>query len=240
MDPSGEETSKRVEGLEALLKYRFRSVSLLVEALTHRSYAHENLEEKVVDNERLEFLGDVVLNLVISHLVMERFPDLLAGELTRIRAAIVNEKAVAEISKHIGLGRFILLGKGEDLSGGRTKVSILADCYEAIVGAVYLDGGFGEVSRMLQSHFSRVLARLVRRIPRQNFKNLLQEEAQIRHKTVPQYSVVRESGPDHEKKFRVSASIQDVIMGHGEGRTKKEAEQRAAEESLTKLMKNAK
>ncbi len=119
-------------------------------------------------------------------------------------------------------------------------MSILADCYEAIVGAVYLDGGFGEVSRMLRAHFSRVLARLVRRIPRQNFKNLLQEEAQVRHKTVPQYTVVRASGPDHEKKFRVSASIQDVIMGHGEGRTKKEAEQRAAKEALTKLMKNVK
>jgi ribonuclease III len=240
MDSSGEETSKWAEDVEALLNYRFQNIDLLVKALTHRSYAYETFQSKIVDNERLEFLGDAVLDLVMTQLVMERFPDHSVGELTRIRASIVNDKALAELSRRLGLGPFILLGKGENQTGGREKASILADCYEAVVGAVYLDGGYAETFKMLASHFSKVLARLVRKIPAQNFKNLLQEESQTRHQTVPRYSLVRESGPDHKKEFRVSVSVQGFIMGHGRGRTKKEAEQRAAEEAFAKLMKNTK
>lgn len=237
MDPLMTEKLEWLEPVQAILKYRFRSIELLAQALTHRSYTHENLQEELSDNERFEFLGDAVLSVVISHLVMEQFPDQPEGDLTRIRALIVNEKTLAGISRRMGLGRFILLGKGEDQTGGREKASILANCYEAVVGAVYLDGGYEEAFRMLQLHFSKALARVEQKVPRQDFKTLLQEKTQNRHQTIPRYTLVSESGPDHEKTFRVHVSIQGVAMGHGEGKTKKEAEQHAAQEAIGMLMR---
>lgn len=240
MDSLKGETLEWLEPLQAILTYRFRNTDLLAQALTHKSYANENLQSRLFDNERLEFLGDAVLNVVVSHLVMERFSDQSEGDLTRIRASIVNEKALARISRRMGLGRFILLGKGEDQTGGREKASILANCYEAVLGAVYLDGGYVEAFRMVEAHFSEIVAKVGQKIPRQDFKTLLQEQTQNRSQTIPHYSLVSESGPDHEKNFRVSVSIQGVVMGHGEGKTKKEAEQRAAEEALEKLMTNVK
>ncbi len=240
MDPSEKETREWLESLQAILTYRFRNADLLVQALTHKSYTHENLQNEPFDNERFEFLGDAVLNLAMSHLVMERFFDLSEGELTRIRALVVNEKALARVSKRLGLGRFILLGKGEEQTGGREKTSILANCYEAVLGAVYLDGGYEDASRILHLHFSEVLTELGKKTARQNFKSLLQEQTQNRYQTVPRYAVVSVSGPDHEKQFRVSVSIQGVAMGHGEGKTKKEAEQKAAEEALGRLMSRGK
>ncbi len=240
MDPSEKETREWLESLQAILTYRFRNADLLVQALTHKSYTHENLQNEPFDNERFEFLGDAVLNLAMSHLVMERFFDLSEGELTRIRALVVNEKALARVSKRLGLGRFILLGKGEEQTGGREKTSILANCYEAVLGAVYLDGGYEDASRILHLHFSEVLTELGQKTARQNFKSILQEQTQNRYQTVPRYAVVSVSGPDHEKQFRVSVSIQGVAMGHGEGKTKKEAEQEAAEEALGRLMSRGK
>ncbi len=240
MDPSEKETREWLESLQAILTYRFRNADLLVQALTHKSYTHENLQNEPFDNERFEFLGDAVLNLAMSHLVMERFFDLSEGELTRIRALVVNEKALARVSKRLGLGRFILLGKGEEQTGGREKTSILANCYEAVLGAVYLDGGYEDASRILHLHFSEVLTELGKKTARQNFKSILQEQTQNRYQTVPRYAVVSVSGPDHEKQFRVSVSIQGVAMGHGEGKTKKEAEQEAAEEALGRLMSRGK
>ncbi len=236
MDSLLREKPEWLEPLQTTLTYRFRNMELLAQALTHRSYAHENSHGEVFDNERLEFLGDTVLNMVMSHLAMEQFPDQPEGELTRIRASIVNEKALARMSRRLGLGRFIFLGHGEKQTGGREKTSILANCYEAVVGAVYLDGGYEAAFRMLQLHFSEVLNRVEQKIPRENFKTLLQEQTQKRHQTVPRYTLLSESGPDHEKTFRVHVSIQGVTMGHGEGTTKKEAEQRAAQEALGKLM----
>jgi len=236
MDSLLREKPEWLEPLQTRLTYRFRNMELLAQALTHRSYAHENLHEEVFDNERLEFLGDAVLNMVMSHLAMEQVPDQPEGELTRIRASIVNEKALARMSRRLGLGRFIFLGHGEKQTGGREKTSILANCYEAVVGAVYLDGGYEAAFRMLQSHFSEVLKRVEQKIPRENSKTLLQEQTQKRHQTVPRYALLSESGLDHEKTFRVRVSIQGVTMGHGEGTTKKEAEQRAAQEALGKLM----
>lgn len=225
-----------LEPLQAILKYRFRNVDLLAQALTHPSYAHENLQWDSFDNERLEFLGDAVLNVVIGHMVMWRFSDQSEGELTRIRASVVNERALAGMARRMGLGRFVFLGKGEDQTGGREKASILADCYEAVVGAVYLDGGYGEAFRMLESHFSDLLTRLGRKRPSQDFKSLLQEQTQNKYQTIPRYALVSETGPDHEKRFCVSVSVQGVTLGQGEGKTKKEAEQRAAQEALGKLM----
>ncbi len=240
MDSSWKESLERADAFQAVLKYRFRKIDLLAKALTHSSYVFEHLQDKLSGNERLEFLGDAVLNLVTSHMVTDRFPDRSAGDLTRIRASIVNEKALATISRQIKLGRFLLLGKGENQAGGREKASILSDCYEAIVAAVYLDGGYEEAFRMLQSHFSGVLTRLAQKTPRRDSKSYLQEQTQKLHQAIPRYAVVRASGPDHDKEFCVSVSIEGVVMGYGEGKTKKEAEQRAAQEALGRLRTNGK
>ena len=222
--------------LEALLGYRFQEKDLLAQALTHRSYVHENLGANSRDNERLEFLGDAILNAVITHVLTDRFPDRSEGELTRIRAAIVNKRTLSSLARRLGLGRFVFLGRGEGLTGGREKTSILADCYEALVAAVYLDGGYEAVCRMIPFHFSETLVRAAQKLRGEDFKTLLQQETQRRYRAVPRYATVRETGPDHEKRFHVSVSIQGVTTGEGAGKTKKEAEQRAAQEALDRLI----
>lgn len=227
-------TIEWVDTLQVKLGYRFRDAGLLLQALTHRSYANET-RDNVLDNERLEFLGDAVLGAVISHLVMTRFPDRPEGDLTRIRASLVNENALARTSKRLHLGRFIRLGQGERRTGGREKRSILACCYEAVVGAVYLDGGYEAAFEMVRSHFSGILKRIGKTMPLEDFKTPLQDETQRRLRAVPRYTVLNERGPDHEKRFRVRVCVQGVTMGQGEGRTKKEAEQQAAREALGKL-----
>jgi ribonuclease-3 len=230
------EKLKQLEPLQATLAYRFRKIQLLVQALTHRSHANENPEKVFFDNERFEFLGDAVLNAVITHLIMEEFPDQSEGYLTRLRASMVNKRALARMSKRFGLGEFIFLGKGERERGGREKPSILANCYEAVAGAVYMDGGYEAALVMLASHFSEMLKGSEQRISGQDFKTLLQKETQKRHQTVPRYVLLEESGPDHEKRFRIRVSIDGEPMGCGEGKTKKEAEQSAAEKAFGRLM----
>jgi ribonuclease-3 len=236
MESSSGEGTEWVDPLQAALGYRFQDADRLVQALTHRSYAHENPQKEPVDNERLEFLGDTVLNTIVSHVVMKRFSDRPEGDLTRIRSLIVNEKALAQMSRMLGLGRFLFLGQGENQTGGREKTSILANCYEAVVGAVYLDGGYEAAFTMVQSHFSEPLRAVEERLPGHDFKTRLQEETQKRQQTIPRYALLSESGPDHEKKFRVRVSIGREAMGLGEGRTKKEAEQKAAQEALERLL----
>lgn len=225
-----------MEDLQKGLGYRFREENLLVQALTHASYAHEHLLGPVGDNERLEFLGDAILNGVMTHLLTERFSDRAEGELTRMRARLVNQRALARVARGLGLGQFVRLGKGEAQTGGKGKPSILANTYEAVVGAVYLDGGYERVFHMVQSHFSETLNRVGEQISRQDFKNLLQEKVQNRFHTVPDYALVGESGPDHQKWFHVCVSVRRRILGRGEGTTRKEAEQRAAEEALGKVV----
>ena len=227
---------ERVEDFQKGLGYRFREENLLAQALTHASYAHEHLLGPVGDNERLEFLGDAILNGVMTHLLTERFSDRAEGELTRMRARLVNQRALARVARGLGLGQFVRLGKGEAQTGGKGKLSILANTYEAVVGAVYLDGGYERVFHMVQSHFSETLKRVGEQISRQDFKNLLQEKVQNRFHTVPHYAVVAESGPDHQKWFHVCVSVRRRILGRGEGGTRKEAEQRAAEEALGKVV----
>jgi ribonuclease-3 len=224
-----------LEPLETSLGYRFRNIELLVQSLTHTSYAHENLQEEPLDNERLEFLGDAVLDLVVTHLIMDRFKQESEGELTRIRALIVNERSLARVSKKLDLGRYMRMGKGEEQTGGRGKLSILANCYEAVIGAVYLDGGYTAVFGVLQSHFLDTLNTVGLRSSKRDFKSLLQEQTQKRKGTIPQYVLLEASGPEHEKTFLVQVRVEGVTMGSGEGRSKKEAEQRAASEALQKI-----
>jgi ribonuclease-3 len=212
--------------LEELLGYQFTRVELLERALTHRSFANES-RGRTVDNEKLEFLGDAVLDLVVGHTLMDRFPNLSEGELSVTRAQVVSEAGLWEVAAELGLGAFLRLGKGEEKSGGRDKPSLLADAFEAVVAAVFLDGGF-EASRDL---IDRLLADRLSAIDASgfhDFKTRLQESAQAKLKETPEYRVVGEAGPDHDKTFEVAVYIKEREWARAAGKSKKAAEQRAA------------
>ncbi|MBI5286996.1 MAG: ribonuclease III [Deltaproteobacteria bacterium] len=225
---------KGLKGLERL-SYVFKDRGLLQQALIHRSYIHENPALGLKSNERFEFLGDAVLSAVIAHLLIQRFPEVDEGELSRLRASLVNEATLARIAITLDLGQFIFLGKGERKSGGREKPSILADTYEAVIGAVYLDGGFQEVFRLVENHFSDALDEAFQEEVIRDYKTTLQEYTQESFKTIPQYVLVGGYGPEHNKVFEVEVLIDGRGFGSGKGRSKKEAEQRAAQEAISKF-----
>lgn len=226
--------------LQELLGHRFRSVDLLHQALVHRSYAHERSETGGGDNERLEFLGDAVLSLIISHMLLMKFPQADEGNLSRMRASLVNESRLAAIAADLGLGHLMRLGKGEEMSGGRAKPSILADAVEALLGAVYLDGGLDAAFRVVRRFFEEKLEQVaaeedpLRRLDK-DFKTQLQEATQAKKRLVPQYDVEREEGPDHDKIFYVSVSLEGRVLARGMGKSKKAAEQDAARKALAAL-----
>ncbi len=226
--------------LEKKLGYRFRNPSLLKQALVHRSYAHEHPEAVDGDNERLEFLGDAVLSLAMSHLLVEKFPKLDEGALSKIRASLVNEESLAEVGQVLNLGELLLLGKGEERTGGRQKPSLIADAVEAVLGAIYLDGGldpaFRVVRRFLGSTLDRASGEMdpVQSLDK-DYKTQLQELTQAHWKETPRYQVVREEGPDHDKTFHVEAYLNGELLASGIGKTKKAAEQAAAREALERL-----
>lgn len=213
------------------LGYRFSESSLIEEALRHSSYVNEQGDGKMRDNERLEFLGDAVLNLVVGHLLMERFPELNEGDLSRVRASLVNESHLADIARSIDLGDNIHLGKGEILSNGREKTSILANAFEAVLAAVYLDGGFQSAFSVVETHLAPILDEFNSLDMNQDFKSQLQELVQGSQQKVPVYSVIDESGPDHDKTFCVQLEVFDVKT-EGRGKSKKLAEQDAARQAL--------
>ncbi len=220
--------------LEAVLGYRFRDRAILATALRHASWANEHPEDPAGDNERLEFLGDAVLDLVAGHQLMDRFPQLREGQLSVTRAQVVSEAGLAAIADAIGLGEWLHLGKGEDRSGGRHKASILADALEAMVAAVYLDGGFPAAWDLI----SRLFAERLDKVEFKGFhdyKTRLQEAAQAKLKTTPTYDVVDELGPDHDKRFVVEVVMVDKVWSRAIGRSKKEAEQLAAAEAAFHL-----
>lgn len=212
--------------LEGLLGYQFTRRELLGRALTHRSHANESRAAEE-NNEKLEFLGDAVLDLVVGHLLMDRYPRLSEGELSVTRAQVVSEAGLSELAGEMGLGAFLRLGRGEERTGGRHKPSLLADAFEAVVAAVYLDGGF-EAARAL---VERLLSRRLSEIDATGFhdsKTRLQESAQAKLRATPEYRVIGESGPDHDKTFEIAVTIKDREWGRATGKSKKEAEQRAA------------
>ncbi len=213
------------------IQYEFKNIDLLEEALRHSSFVNEQHGAKLRDNERLEFLGDAVLNLAVGDLLMRRYPNLKEGELSRMRANLVNEYSLAVIARSIHLGASILLGKGELNTRGREKNSILADALEAVVAAVYLDGGFDVVHGLIETHFSPMLESAQSMSTNLDFKSQLQERAQMSGKLVPIYRVVGENGPDHDKTFAVQVTIND-LKAEGEGKSKKLAEQNAAKAAL--------
>ncbi len=216
----------RLEALENAISYHFRDRGLLMEALTHSSYAHERKINKIACNERLEFLGDAVLELVSSRYIFLHYPELPEGRMTRLRAALVCEEALAECAKRIGLGELLFLGKGEEACGGRKKASVTSDAYEAVLGAVYLDGGLEAVTELIERE---VLADCERHLQEKDSKTELQELLMgSGEKYDIRYELVEESGPAHQKTFVIELIVNGISCGRGEGRNKKIAEKEAA------------
>ncbi|HVE81586.1 MAG TPA: ribonuclease III [Myxococcales bacterium] len=230
---------ERVELLEAKLGSRCGGRPLLLAALTHKSWVNEHREDGNTHNERLEFLGDAVVDLAISHRLMERFPRATEGELSKLRALLVNEESLARVARSVGLGELLLLGRGEEMTGGREKSSVLADALEAVIGAVYLAGGMGQVMELVDRHFGEALAGVAEGRNGLDHKTLLQENAQERLRTSPRYRVISESGPDHDKTFEVEVAIADEPYARASGKSKKEAEQAAARRALQRLSETA-
>ena len=219
--------------LEQKLLYEFKDKTLLEEACRHSSYVNEQGAD-MRDNERLEFLGDAVLSLVIGHILMQRYPALLEGDLSRMRASLVNELQLAKIAKSMNIGVYIRLGKGEIQTNGRKKKSILADAFEAIIAAVYLDGGFSAAFKFIESHFSVLITSIAEPASNHDYKSQLQEVVQVTHGLMPGYKVIREKGPDHNKTFVVKISVGE-LKTEGVGKSKKMAEQNAARKALEML-----
>ena len=222
--------------MEGNISYRFHNPDLLNLALTHRSYANERSGGDSRDNERLEFLGDSVLNTIISKLIMERFPHCPEGELTRLRASLVNEKSLAKISKQLGINRCLLLGKGESLRGGREKSSLISDAYEALIGAIFLDGGFEKTFGVVQRQFAPLLDQGL--TDDGDFKTKVQQICQSQFGHTPRYRLSGVTGPEHDKTFRVAIFIAGQRHGTGIGKSKKEAQQNAAREALKRISGN--
>lgn len=225
---------KNAELLQQRIGYQFNQPDLARAALTHKSFANEQ-KVRVADNERLEFLGDAVIDLAVSHRLMDRFPEATEGELSKLRAVLVDEEALARAARKISLGDLLSLGRGEELTGGRNKSSLLADALEAAVGAIYVDGGIdhamGAVDRLLEDGFADVHRNGADR----DYKTRLQEIVQGELGVCPRYRVVQERGPDHQKEFVVELMLNDHAVGQGSGRSKKEAEQAAARAVLARI-----
>ena len=224
--------------LEKKLSYKFRDKHFIFEALCHRSFVNEQFDPDLRDNERLEFLGDAVLNLVIGHMLMQYYPDLEEGGLSRLRSSLVNESQLAGVSRALDLGLYIQLGKGEIQSNGGEKKSILSDTFEAVIAAVYLDGGFDAVFKISERHFSSLLHNIADSDANNDYKSLLQELVQGTHRITPRYTVIQESGPDHDKTFRVQLNVLKLLT-EGAGKSKKRAEQDAARKALDLLKSDA-
>jgi len=219
--------------MEQRIGHRFNNAELLERALTHKSFANEN--RVPTDNERLEFLGDAVLNLVVSEYLMRTCPDSNEGDLSRLRAAVVSEPALAIVAREIGLGAYLRLGKGEIQTGGRDKDSLLANCLEALIASLYLDAGKEASEAFVLVFFEETMRRTCSSRGTLDYKTELQELCQDRLKQLPEYRIVSETGPDHQKQFTVELTVKGEVHGRGVGKSKKEAEQKAAKEALEKL-----
>ena len=221
---------------EQKILYKFNKINILEEALNHSSFVNEQGDVNIKDNERLEFLGDAVLNLVVGHILIQRYSDLNEGDLSRMRAGLVNESQLANIARAIDLGSFLRLGRGEIQTNGREKNSILADTFEAVIAAVYIDGGFDEAFKMIENHFSDLLNSIAAPMDSHDYKSQIQELIQESQKITPKYRVLQESGPDHDKTFNVQLDVYEVRT-KGIGKSKKLAEQDAARKAL-EVLKN--
>jgi len=237
-----QERIKRLRQLERELGLSFQQLDLLNRVLTHTSYTNENRKNGLEHNERLEFLGDAVLELVVSDYLYRKYPQALEGELTRLRAAVVCEGVLARKAKELKLGDYLLVGRGEAMSGGRERPSILADVFEAIVGAVYLDQGLNSAQQFILAQLTAEIemAQINRCFCYHDYKTALQEYVQKHHHGATlAYTVVGEQGPDHAKLFSIEVKLDDLVLGEGSGKSKKEAEQVAAAQALKYLQSEA-
>lgn len=223
---------KRLSDFQQSSNYTFKNIEILVTAFTHSSYANENRGNHINSNERLEFLGDAVLNIIVSDYIYRTFQDLPEGELTRIRASVVCEGSLAQCSKKLNIGSFLLLGKGEEFTGGRERNSILSDAFEAVLAAIYLDGSFEEARNWALIQLESTIKAAAKGTVFRDYKTLLQEFIQKNGDGKIEYEIIKESGPDHNKKFYVEIRYNHEAIGRGSGKSKKEAEQNAARHAL--------
>ncbi|PRX27460.1 RNAse III [Orenia metallireducens] len=227
--------NKGLEELQQQLGIFFNDLELLQRAVTHKSYANENRHLGLKDNERLEFLGDSIQDLVVSEYMFIEYPNHPEGELAKIRSVVVSAPVLAEKAKEINLGKYLLLGKGEEMTGGRDRDSILADAFEALVGSIYLDQGL----EIIKGFILELLIPDIKLVERgehiQDYKTLLQELVQKNSNLRPEYEVVKEEGPDHNKRFTIQVNLEERVLGVGAGSSKKEAEQKAAEDAINKV-----
>jgi ribonuclease-3 len=221
--------------LQARIGYRFRDRGLLEHALTHKSRAAEDVSGGVADNESLEFLGDAVLGLVVADALFRQYPDYDEGDKSKIKAAVVSTQSLARHAEQIKLGDHLILGRGEEKTGGRFKQALLADAYEALIAAIYLDGGLDAVSTFLRRELKQAIDAGSAQTFARDYKSALQEQLQAVGRGLPDYRIAGEAGPDHRKLFSVEVVVRGEVLGAATGKTKKEAEQEAARLALEKL-----
>jgi ribonuclease-3 len=224
-----------IHDIQSALGIAFRNPSLLQQAFVHTSYINENPDAAIHDNQRMEFLGDAVLTMIFAELLYKEFPDLPEGKLTELRISLIRQEKLAEKASALKLGDYMVLGKGEDSSGGREKRNNLADTFEALIGAVYLDRGIGKTREFVLSHYEKDISAIKAGKPVLNYKALLQEFTQAKFKTLPLYEIVEATGPDHDKVFCVAVSLGETVLAIGSGKTRKVAESESAHLALEKL-----
>lgn len=222
-----------LEELQQKIEIQFNDPELLKQAFIHRSHLNESKEDKG-SNERLEFLGDAVLSFITSQYLYETYPQFPEGTLTNVRSTLVKTKSLGAVAASLGLGELLMLSRGEESSGGRSNESLLADCFEALLGAIFLDRGIADAKKFLMTHLLYKTETILTTKSYIDFKSLLQEITQEKTKTSPVYHVVKSEGPDHNKTFWVEVSTGDTVLGNGVGKSKQEAEQQAAQSALEK------
>lgn len=225
----------KIKELEKHIGYSFKNIDNLILALTHSSYANETRKLNIKSNERVEFLGDAILNVVVSDYLYRNYTDMPEGELTRIRANTVCESSLVSCAKNINLGDYLLLGKGELHTGGRNRPSILADAYESVIGAIFLDGGIKKAREFILRDLKNTITEAISGELFTDYKTSLQEELQKNGNCSIIYSVIKEKGPDHDKIYVIEVIANNNLRGVGIGKSKKEAEQNAAKDALEKL-----
>ncbi|HEY5601232.1 MAG TPA: ribonuclease III [Patescibacteria group bacterium] len=221
--------------LEKVIKIKFKNEDILKNALIHRSYLNEHQDENLVSNERMEFLGDAILSFITSEFFYKKFPNSNEGELTTIRSKAVRTQALAQASKKLKLGQYLFLSKGESDSGGRNNPTLLANTFEALIGAIYLDLGIEMAKKFVNETLIQNYDSIIGDERFFDYKSLFQKVVQERKRTSPKYAIIDQSGPDHAKTFKIGATVESKIIGVGVGKSKQEAEQKAAKDALNKF-----
>jgi ribonuclease-3 len=236
IEKENKEKNKFLQELQELMGYKFSEPALLEQALTHRSFAHEHSDQQQSHNESMEFLGDSILGFVVSEELYRRYPAAAEGSLSKAKAYLVSAASIYRLAKDLDLGSCLRLSFGEEKTGGRKKRALLVDAFEALIAALYLDGGLGAAQRFIGKQLQKALDDMdVDRVRYEDFKSTLQERLHLMHMPEPVYNVVKEVGPDHAKTFSVEVRVGDSIAARADGRTKKEAQQNAAKAALLAL-----